>query len=463
MKTGWLNAIVPALLAATAMATPASRLQFTAPPGWTTVEDPTSHVVTATLPGAKAAATFAASREFSGNPEQWHHQMWTEVLQTFRLAGPSQAGVLGPFLTRMGIIQSPDGSHPWICLYSLVNGGRGEAAIYVAADEKTFMAYLATVNQMLLRVTVGSSPALPATPAPPSSATTPAVPADAPGGAESKAGAATLPVLGYTEPPGFYRSAIYPPASYTSNETNAGYEVYDFRPVTGDIAAVFRRTLLGDWIDPQFRGQPLAGAPQFSDIRVAGATTAVAARFQENNVGQFGERLRVLVVVDNQAALVDLHASSTGGWQRVGPALGAMVNSLHVERKAPPPSLAGGPGPDAAKVVGLFMAFKSKYTAGIYGMAGSGGWKSAVHYYVFSPDGRVYCCYDFPPGGNEQSWRSFNFDAAQRADPDNTGRYRVDGNQLLMQMSARNSQLITARITDANHLEIETHTYERQQ
>jgi hypothetical protein len=560
-----------------------TRLSFTAPAGWTSAEDPNSRVIIVAPPGAKAAMTFAATREFSGTAGQWQHQMWTELLQTFRLAAPSESGVFGPFLTRLGIIQSPDGSRPWVCLYSLVNEGHGEAAIYLAADQQTFMAHLPAANQMIQGATVRASSA---SPAPAASRSAPAagsgdraavaglylattrqlrlnplggsgsmdwetrtefylLAADGlvfrgrdlptpPGGDISRfdfaaarreapgnygtyavqgdvvalrfpeesidakrlapdaleirstkftrsiqvspaasgttltamspgpASDAVRPVLAYTDPPNFYRSAVQPPVAYTSNETNAGAEVYPFRPFTGDIVAAFRRTLLADWIDPQFRERPLAGPPEFFDVRVAGANAAIAARFHENNAGQPGERMRLLVVAGNQAALVDLHASSTAGWQRVGPALGALVDSLHIESKSAPPSLTNGPGPDAAKVAGLFMAFKSKYTAGLSGMPGTGGWKNALHYYAFSPDGRVHCCYDFPPGGSEQAWRQFDFDNAQRTDPDNTGRYRVDGNQLLIQMSGPNSSLITARIIDPNHLEIETHAYERQ-
>ena len=68
-----------------------------------------------------------------------------------------------------------------------------------------------------------------------------------------------LPVLRYDPPVNFYRSAIQPPDDYAFNEAAAWLQVYPFRPFTGDIQQMFRRTLLREWIDPRFReGAPAA-------------------------------------------------------------------------------------------------------------------------------------------------------------------------------------------------------------
>ena len=43
---------------------------------------------------------------------------------------------------------------------------------------------------------------------------------------------APMPELRFTDPPGFYRSAIYPPADYSSQEVNASLQVYPFASST---------------------------------------------------------------------------------------------------------------------------------------------------------------------------------------------------------------------------------------
>jgi hypothetical protein len=145
-------------------------------------------------------------------------------------------------------------------------------------------------------------------------------------------------------------------------------------------------------------------------------------------------------------------ANSTYSWQKVAAPVGAMLDSMRVEGEAAPPSVAAGPGPGGAAIAGLFMGFKSKYMA-LYGT-----FNQALYYYVFSADGRVHCCYDFPPGGSETAWKRFDFNAAQRADPQNTGRFTVRGNQIFFQMA----DSFTGTIRDANNLEIHSVKYERQ-
>ncbi len=85
----------------------------------------------------------------------------------------------------------------------------------------------------------------------------------------------------------------------------------------------------------------------------------------------------------------------------------------------------------------------------------------ALHYYLFSPEGRVYRAYDeLPvPGGNVSR---FDFDAAQRADPVNSGRYSLKGNQLRIQMGGQPPETITTAAPEGGRVTIHSVVYVRQ-
>jgi hypothetical protein len=270
-----------------------------------------------------------------------------------------------------------------------------------------------------------------------------------------------VPVLSYNDPPEFYRGAGRSPIEYSSREVNCSMQVYPFRPCQGDIAATFQRTMLRDWIDPRYREERLAGSPEFSTSRLAGAETVVMARFHDSPVGLPNERLRILVTSAGHAAIVDVMANSTYSWQKAWPAVKAMLASMRVEKKTAPPSFDGGPGAAGSALAGLYRGNKSKYIVDLSGPVGSGHHVRALHYYLFSSDGWVHCCYDFPPVSNG-NWRQFDFKQAQRQDPVNTGRYTVRDKQLFIRMSAPSSEIIVASLGNPDQLEIETVTYTRQ-
>ncbi len=110
------------------------------------------------------------------------------------------------------------------------------------------------------------------------------------------AAAQPLPTLRYDPPANFYHSAIAPPDQYTSNEVQAGLQVYPFRRFTGNIVGLLRRTLLRDWIDPQFQESNLAIGPQFGRDTIPGAEAVLTARFVENVGGQPREHMRIVIV-----------------------------------------------------------------------------------------------------------------------------------------------------------------------
>jgi hypothetical protein len=474
MRLCFLVAFVVLLSVAFADQERTSRLSYVRPDGWSHSSSDQSGLGSITASNGGVAVTFIASTKFSGSAEQWQHDKWSGILERMRLAGPSQAGLQGQFLTRTGIFNQPDGSHPWVCLYTLVNEGRGEGVVYVAANEALFRSQLETVNQLIQHITIGGAPdddsaRIARNPARDFSGDSPPRNSD---WSASNPGHKTMnslpnandtePVLNYDEPARFYRGASKSPIEYSSSEVNASVQVYPFRPFTGDIQKMFQQTMLREWLDARYRETALSAPPQFALSRVSGADVAFTSRFHEAIVGQPNERMRMVVVVDNRAALVDVTANSTYSWEKAGPSIRAMLDSFRVERRAASPSVASGPGPGAKEFAGMYMGSKGKYVVNFNRAAGFGDIKLALHYYLFTPDGRVHCCYDFPPGGPDHDWKGFDFDRARREDPQNTGRYTLKGDQLFIQMANTPSELIVGTIQDSERLEIETVKYARQ-
>jgi hypothetical protein len=270
-----------------------------------------------------------------------------------------------------------------------------------------------------------------------------------------------VPVLSYNEPQNFYRGASKSPIDYSSSEVNCLIQVYPFRPYTGNIEATFRQTLLRDWIQSTHRENALAGPPVIGQNQMPGADRVIDARFQEALVGTVNERMRILIVAGNRAALVDVSANSAFSWNKALPRIQAMLATLHVDRQPGPPSVSDGPGPGGAALAGLFGGTKMKYQVNLNRPVGYGDTVVAQHFYLFSPQGRVFRCYGSIPAGGD--WRRFDFDTSERKDPVNTGRFKVRGNQLYIQMAAQPNEPITAAIVDNNALQIESVKYARMQ
>jgi hypothetical protein len=219
--------------------------------------------------------------------------------------------------------------------------------------------------------------------------------------------------------------------------------------------------LLRERIDLRYRETSIPAPPQFKVNRLPGAETVVSARFQDSPLGLPSERLRVLIVAGGQAAIVDVVAHNAYCWQKIWPSVEAMLASVRVDKKEAPPPLSGGPGPAGTALAGLYRGYKAKYVVDLLKPVGYGSFAPALHYYLFSANGWVHRCYDFPPGPN-RDWRQFDFDAGQREDPENTGRYSVRGNQLFIQLGDASSEMLVVSLSDPNQLEIESVTYTRQ-
>jgi hypothetical protein len=266
------------------------------------------------------------------------------------------------------------------------------------------------------------------------------------------------PLLRYTPPPNAFRQAVSTPEDYAFNGFNASVQFYPFRPFDGDIQKLFQWTLLRDWVSPMHQEENVGAPPAFRTLAVPGATLALSASFAENIVGLPKPHMRMVVVAGKQAAIVDASAGTMQSWQQAVPYLNAMAAGLRVEAGRAPPPLAQAAG---RAVAGLYQGFKAKYMATMVNVTGSGYYTQALHYYLFSPGGRVYRAYDKleVPGGDPAR---FDFDAAQRRDPDNSGTYTVDGGKLLIQFGGASSEKIVAPVPKGGTLTIYAVPYKRQ-
>ena len=256
------------------------------------------------------------------------------------------------------------------------------------------------------------------------------------------------PALQYTPPLNFYKSAMTNPEDFSSNEVNASMQVYPFRPFTGDIQRAWGQTLMRDWIDPRYREANVAGPPDFSSQMVPGAQAAFMARFVENIVGLPKPHVRVLVVAGNAAAIVDMSSNSPATWQRAAPAMTTALTSMRVVAGAAAPQVSAESTPANRALAGVYMGIKQKFQVNLWGGVGSGTFTPAQHFFLLSADGRVYRTFDASklpangPGG-------FDFATAAREDPENTGRFTVRGNQLIIQFGGPGAEVIQSAVSPA--------------
>jgi len=85
-----------------------------------------------------------------------------------------------------------------------------------------------------------------------------------------------------------------------------------------------------------------------------------------------------------------------------------------------------------------------------------------VQYYLFSADGRVYRHYDElkVPGGDPAR---FDFAAAEREDPVNSGRYTIKGDSIFVRVgSAERPERFALRVPNGNSLSIGSVSFTRQ-
>jgi len=274
---------------------------------------------------------------------------------------------------------------------------------------------------------------------------------------------APLPELKFQDPPGFYRSGAYPPADFTSNEVNASLQVYPFRVFTGDLQQAFSRTLLRELIDPRYQESMVAPGVKLDAITIPGARAVLRARFNEIVAGQPHERMRMAVVAEGGAvAIVDAQAVSLASWQRVLQPLNAFASTLRVVAGTPEADYSTSPGAAGRALAGLYMGFARKYTTDLQRGPAYGYYTNALQYYLFSADGRIYRHYDeLKVPGNDPT--RFDFAAAQRVDPVNSGRYTIKGDSIYLRLgTSQQPETFALRMPTGNSIMIGTVNYKKQ-
>jgi hypothetical protein len=186
------------------------------------------------------------------------------------------------------------------------------------------------------------------------------------------------------------------------------------------------------------------------------------AQFAEAVGGLPRPRMRILIVSGGAAAIVDAQAISLQAWNAALPSFQSLMATLRVDTGSS--TAAGAPAPTAASraLAGLYVGEKPKFVSAIgpgFG-AGSGGFVKALHMYLFSENGRVYRAYDGMqlPGGDIGR---FNFDEAEAADPVNSGRYTIEGGQVILRMGERREETIVVPMPRSGRLTIGTVEYQR--
>jgi len=483
-----IGALLAVMLAGLPIATRAqeqpSRLRYTAPPGWQQQRDPDTQLVSLIAPGGGASITFASSSEYPGTTEQFHAAFLMNLMEDMPLASPQVVpGEQGAFKTSMGVFTTPDGQHPWVCVYTLVNQGRGEAVLFMAAGEQQFLAQLRTVNEMIYRVTVGGAPgpattrAAPPPVAPPvAQANLPTVqpqpPAAVPG--LSVRVGDPLPTFEFTMAQDFFGGTG--PGFYSSLNGDATIGVYAFRQFSGDMGQTFNTTLFRDWINGRQQERQVLKRTALQPFAVAGATQALLVQFTEEYFGGTPrEHIRAAILASQAVAIIDISVQDASSLQRYSDQFGRFLGSIRIVGAAPSPApapaqaLTQAPPPAQSRpafgvpaqgsVAGLYIAAKQQFQPNPFGAVGSGTWVVGTESYLLSADGRVYRARGLPqaPGGDISR---FDFGAAQRSDPANTGTYSVNGNQVIIQFPGETT---AANRTAADTLEIYNVAFKRGQ
>ena len=413
-----------------------SSLRYTLPEKWERVVDTDSGLVSLMAPGGGASVTFSKSTEFPGTAAQWMSEMWSELQKELKPITPAVPGKTGGFLSNMAVVSQADGAHAWICQYTLVKDGWGESIFFYAQSEKQFFEHLGAVTNMVFGTTAGnptgprvSSPETQSAAAA-SSARTATPPSSPPPASMGP------PTLEYTMSPDF---PVRQGANFVARGVDGNIQVYDFRAYRGNFEEEFRRTLFRDWIEADLREEKLFGAPTIQTTTMPGAEKVCMARFRQDYWGTARERLRVAILASGTVALVDINIRDADAWQRYQPGISAFLDSLKIGAMEPP-APAGAKG---AEVAGLWLANKSQFQPNILGGVGSGSFQMGTEFYLLSAGGRAYRGRKLPkaPGGDLQR---FDYNAAQRDDPQNSGSYSVRGNQVIIRLGPPPGETVTA-------------------
>jgi hypothetical protein len=112
-------------------------------------------------------------------------------------------------------------------------------------------------------------------------------------------------------------------------------------------------------------------------------------------------------------------------------------------------------------VAGLYVGTVWDYRPDLQRRVGQGTNVRTTCYYLLLADGGVYRGVDLSriPGGEMSR---FDYEAARRDHPDDTGRYTVRGKELFIQMGGRPQPTIVTAVPEGDRLVIDSVTYHRQ-
>jgi hypothetical protein len=243
---------------------------------------------------------------------------------------------------------------------------------------------------------------------------------------------------------------------------NASLQVYPFRQYNGDPRQAFQRSLMREAIDPRYQEGTVVPGAHMDSGSYPGADYMLRVRFQEMVVGPpYKERMRFIFVSGNSIAILDAQAVMMQSWQHILPQLNAFLATVKIGAGAPAPSYSAPTGAAGHAIAGLYEGFERKYVSGLYGIS-SGYWTNALYYYLFSADGRVYRHYDeLAVPGNDPA--RFDFNGAQRADPENSGVYSINGDQVFVRLGTpQNQKTFTMKLPKGNVVVIQGVEYTRQ-
>jgi hypothetical protein len=199
-----------------------------------------------------------------------------------------------------------------------------------------------------------------------------------------------MPVLQYDAPLNFYKATTTNPEDFSSTEVNASVQIYPFRQFTGNLQQTWAQTLLRDWIAPAYRETNVASRPDLGSDPMPGAQAVLQARFVENVAGTLKQHVRLVIVAGSAAAVVDMSANSAASWQRVAPAMAALMSSMRVVTAATaPPPIVSQSSTGTRRHAGVYMGTKQQLPPNLWGGVGSGTFTPTPHINIFSPEGRV--------------------------------------------------------------------------
>jgi hypothetical protein len=269
------------------------------------------------------------------------------------------------------------------------------------------------------------------------------------------ASAQPAPRLEYGTPDGFYRTAADAPVQFDAFDGDVRIFIFTFQPLRDDLAAHFGRNLLSDLLPAEYRETQLLVQPRFFAPPVAGADQVVAVQFQENFQGARRERLRIAIRSSGTVAIVEVASGNAAAYERLRPSLEKFLLAMVVratDSAVSTPRAGAAVVPGSPLMPGLYMGTVQRLRPNVLGPPGSTTTVIASTYYLFSGDGRVYRSTELPSA--PRGIRSFDYDAALRRDPGNSGTYTADAANLRIRLGGPNPEAIAAKLLGNGAIEI---------